>query len=155
MLWRIVKRVPLNEALIRISKIEKKYGDKLNQLKEDFLRGRLDRESFIDYVEWSGINHALNAANEGEDFEYYVDEEFEISEQKIKKLTLKKLELCDYIADNHVTSINELAKVLKRNVKNVYNDLKFLESIGFITFIKTGKSNTPELIVQELTIQLG
>jgi predicted transcriptional regulator len=155
MRWRVVKRVPINEVMNRLSTIEKKYGDNLVKLQEDFLKGRLDRERFDDYVEWSGMNHALNAAREGEDFEYYAEEEIEMSIFKINNLTLKKLEICDYIADQHVTSINELAKSLNRNVKNVYNDLKFLESIGFINFVKAGKRNIPELVVQEVTIQLG
>jgi len=155
MRWRVVKRVPINEVVNRLAIIEKKYGDSLNKLQEDFLRGRLDREKFDDYVEWSSMKHALNAASEGEDFEYYAEEEMEMSILKIKSLTMKKLEICDYIADQHVTSINELAKALNRNVKNVYNDLKFLESIGFISFTKTGKRNMPELVVQEVTIQLG
>jgi predicted transcriptional regulator len=40
-------------------------------------------------------------------------------------------------------------------VKNVYNDLRILERLGFIRLVREGKSLVPELLVQEVTILLG
>ena len=37
----------------------------------------------------------------------------------------------------------------------VYNDVKFLERIGFVRLSKEGRGMVPELLVQELTISLG
>ena len=101
------------------------------------------------------MNHAINAAREGEDFDYYAEEELELTQGDFEKITTCRLKVLDYIADQHVRSINELAKLLNRDVKNVYLDLKFLELLGFIRFIKEGRGHIPELLIQELTLQLG
>ena len=54
------------------------------------------------------------------------------------------------------SSIYKLAKLLKRDFKSVYNDLKLLERFGFIEFhaSKTGKreSLTPVLTIDEMQI---
>jgi predicted transcriptional regulator len=70
-------------------------------------------------------------------------------------LTMKRLELLDFIGAEPVTSINDLAEKLGRNVKNVYNDLKILERIGFIALRKEERRMVPEQIVFEINILLS
>jgi len=51
-----------------------------------------------------------------------------------------------------VESISDLARKLKRNVKNVYQDLQILKKLGFVEFRKRGKRNiVPETLVEEIT----
>jgi predicted transcriptional regulator len=153
--WRAVKRVPLNEVRERMKIIEAKYGDRFNTLHEEFIAGKMPRERFDDYVEWSGMNHALRAAGEGEDFDYYAEEYLEFTPEEFDSLTPRRIELLDYLADEYAGSINELAKKMKRNVKNVHSDLRHLEQLGFIRFTREGKNLVPQLLIQELTILLG
>ena len=68
-------------------------------------------------------------------------------------LTPKRLELLYSVASLHVESINELAQKTRRNVKNVYQDLKTLRTLGFVTLKKKGKRNiVPETLVEEITL---
>jgi predicted transcriptional regulator len=110
---------------------------------------------FDDYVEWSGMIHALRAAGEGEDFDYYMDADLSLTPKEFESLTPKRLQLLDYLADEHASSINELANHVGRDVKNVYSDLQILEHLGFLRLVKEGRNLVPELLVQEVTILLG
>ena len=150
-----VRRVPMNEITERVAELEGKYGDRFQELHEEFVHGRMDRERFNDYVEWSGMIHALRAYSEGEDFDYYTEEEIPRGGEELRGLTPPRIELLDRLAVGRASSINELADILGRNVKNVYHDVKFLERIGFIRLSKEGRGMVPELLVQELTISLG
>jgi predicted transcriptional regulator len=152
---RVVKRIPINEVREKILFIERKYGESFQNLHEDFLRGRLGRGQFQDYVEWNSMNHALRAAGEGEDFDYYAEEDLPFTQRELKQLTPLRVQLLDYIADQHVRSINELAINLNRDVKNVYTDIKMLEHLGFVRLRRQGRGHVPELLIQELTFLFG
>ena len=155
MRWRAVKRIPINEVRDCVAAFEAKYEDRFQQLNEEFVAGRMPRDRFDDYVEWSGMIHALRAAGEGEDFDYYTNEDLDITPEEFKSLTPKRLELLDYLADEYTSSINELANRVGRDVKNVHSDLRVLEHLGFLRLVKEGKNLVPELLVQEVTILLG
>jgi hypothetical protein len=145
----------MNEITERLAELEGKYGDRFQELHEEFVHGRMDRERFNDYVEWSGMTHALRAYSEGEDYDYYTEEETPLGGEELRGLTSSRIELLDRLAVSRASSINELAGILGRDVKNVYNDIKFLERIGFVKLSKEGRGLVPELLVQELTISLG
>ena len=49
-----------------------------------------------------------------------------------KALTPKRLELLHIIKAKKPASINELAKMAHRDVKNISDDLKYLEQIGLV-----------------------
>ncbi len=150
-----VRRVPMNEVTDRLAKLEEKYGNRFQELHEEFIQGRMDRERFNDYVEWSSMIHALRAYSEGEDYDYYTEEDTPLGIEELRGLTSSRIELLDRLVVSRASSINELAGILNRNVKNVYNDIKFLERIGFVRLSKEGRGFVPELLVQELTISLG
>jgi predicted transcriptional regulator len=99
--------------------------------------------------------HAIRAAGEGEDFDYYAEEDLNLTPDEFERLTPKRLELLDYLADEHVSSINELADRVGRDVKNIHSDLHLLEQLGFLRLVHEGGSFVPELLIQELTILLG
>ncbi|MFA5869760.1 MAG: hypothetical protein WC941_08690 [Candidatus Bathyarchaeia archaeon] len=155
MRWRAVKRIPLNEVRTRVAKLEEKYGDRFQALHEEFIAGRMPRDRFDDYVEWSGMIHALRAAGEGEDFDYYAEEDLDLTREEFESLTPRRLELLDYLADQHASSINELAERVGRDVKNVHGDLRLLEHLGFVRMVREGRNLAPELLIQEITTLLG
>jgi predicted transcriptional regulator len=64
------------------------------------------------------------------------------------------MELLDQLSRHRVDSINDLAVKIGRDVKNVYNDLKALEGLGFVRLEREGRRRVPELLVQEITILL-
>jgi predicted transcriptional regulator len=155
MRWRAVKRVPLNEVRKRVAAYVERYSDQYQQLSREFESGKMPRERLDDYIEWSSMIHALRAAGEGEDFDYYAEEDLALTPEEFESLTPRRLQLLDYLADEHASSINELAFHIGRDVKNVYSDLKVLEHLGFLHLIEEGRSLVPELLVQEVTILLG
>ena len=151
--WRVVKSISLQEAITRTAILREKYGS-LSHLHEEFAKGRMPPGTFDDYIEWTNMDHALRAYQEGEDFEYFADENLILSEKEYMLITPRRLELLDYLSVEQVSSINDLADKLKRDVKNVYLDLKILERLGFISLRKEGRSLVPEQIVYEITIIL-
>jgi len=152
--WRVVKSIPMQQVQTRMAILGEKYGS-LSHLHEEFTKGRMPPGTFEEYIEWTNMDHALRAYQEGEDFEYLAEEDLDLGEEEYMLLTPKRLELLDFLGVEPVSSINDLADKMGRNVKNVYNDLKILEKLGFIALRQEGRSMVPEQIVFEINILLG
>ncbi|TFH15834.1 hypothetical protein E4H04_07635 [Candidatus Bathyarchaeota archaeon] len=152
--WRVVKSIPQQQVQTRMAILREKYGS-LSHLHEEFTKGRMPPGTFDDYIDWTNMDHALRAYQEGEDFEYLAEEELILSEKEYMLLTPRRLELLAYLGVEPVSSINDLAGKLERDVKNVYQDLKILERLGFISLRREGRSLVPEQIVYEITILLS
>jgi predicted transcriptional regulator len=148
---RIVKRIPMDEVSQRVADIEAKYEGRLEDIPDRFAEGHYDRAAFEDYVEWMGMEHALRAYSEGEDFDYFTEDILELGEDELSKLTPRRMELMDQMSRHRADSINELAIKVERDIKNVYNDLKTLESLGFVRLVKDGRRLVPDLLVKEIT----
>lgn len=148
---RIVSRIPLEEVRRRVTNLETKYEGRLDDIPYRFTERQIEREAFEDYVEWMGMEHALRAYSEGEDFEYFTEDILELEYGEFSKLTPRRIELMDQISRHRADSINELASRIGRDVKNVYNDLKILERLGFVRLVKEGRSLVPDLLVKEIT----
>ncbi|MFH1179407.1 MAG: HTH domain-containing protein [Candidatus Bathyarchaeota archaeon] len=149
-----MKSIPLQQVQTRMAILREKYGS-LSHLHEEFTKGRMPPGIFDDYIHWTNMDHALRAYQEGEDFEYLAEEELILSEKEYMLLTPRRLELLAYLGVEPVSSINDLAEKLERDVKNVYQDLKTLERLGFILLRREGRSLIPEQIVYEITILLS
>lgn len=67
-------------------------------------------------------------------------------------LTPRRMELLDYLKGHEPTSITDLAATLKRNYKNVYDDLKALEEINMVAMIRRKNKKVPMLNVTEIKI---
>jgi predicted transcriptional regulator len=152
--WKVVKSIPLMQVQSRVNLLTEKYGS-LSLMHEEFAKGRMPPGVFDEYIEWTSMDHALRAYQEGEDFEYLADEDIPLDSKQYEKLTPRRLELLDHLAKGLYRSINGLAQAVGRDVKNVYNDLKVLEALGFVALTPDGRSLIPELIVHEINILLG
>ena len=152
--WKVVKSIPLMQVQERVEILTEKYGS-LSLMHEEFAKGRGPPGVFDEYIEWTSMDHALRAYQEGEDFEYLADEEMPLGSKQYEKLTPRRLELLDHLGKGLYRSINALAEVVGRDVKNVYNDLKTLEELGFISLTREGRRLVPELLVHEINIQFG
>ena len=149
-----MKSIPMQQVQTRIAILGEKYGS-LSLLHEEFAKGRMPPGTFDDYIEWTNMEHAVRAYQEGEDFEYLAEEDLFLEEKEYMLLTPRRLELLDFLGAELVSSINDLAEKLERDVKNVYNDLKILEKLGFVSLRREGRSMIPEQIVYEINILLG
>jgi len=151
---KVTRTIPLEEVIQRVTEIERRYTENMEDIPEKFNRGLVGRDVFEDYVEWMGMVHALRAWREGEDFDYLTEDVMELEWEEFSKLTPRRLDLLDQLSKVRSESINDLAAKIGRDVKNVYMDLKKLESLGLIRLVKEGRSMVPELLVHEITFLL-
>jgi len=175
---RLQKRKTLFEVYERVRVLEEQYSGLIEDIPDNFAEGRMGQKEFEDYAEWLGMFHALRAYGEGEDFDYYAEEiieldwektrqlsprrmqllnflsESELDWEKTRQLSPRRMQLLNFLSESNVDSINKLSKAIGRDVKNIYNDLKILERLGFLRLVKEGRRLSPELLVHEITILL-
>lgn len=81
-----------------------------------------------------------------------VEEIRDFKPEQTAMLTPKRVELLYQLVVLRVESINDLAQKVKRNVKNVYQDLKVLKRLGFVKLNRRkGRASIPETLVKEIT----
>ncbi len=73
---------------------------------------------------------------------------FENLEAMRKVLTEERLRVLKTIKQNQPSSIYELAKILRRDVKNTFNDVQFLAGVGLIELKKSkqGREKTTPVV---------
>ena len=153
MLIRIVRRLTLDEVKSKIKNFEKEHDMTFDEFEELFLSRKLDRRMVGTYFEWASLVHAYRGYVEGGELDYVIEELRDLSPEETALLTPKRIELLYSVASLRAESINKLAQKTRRNVKNVYQDLKALQSLGFVTFRKRGRRNiVPETLVEEITL---
>lgn len=71
-----------------------------------------------------------------------------------KVITGNRLELLKVVREEKPKSIQSLAKILKRDVKNVFNDVKLLQEFGLIEVEESGnrKPSAPKAKFSELIL---
>jgi len=152
MLIRVVRRLTIDEVKTRIRRLEKEHGMTFDEFEELFLRRKLDRQVIGSYFEWAGLVHAFRGYVEGGELDYVVEEIRDLTPEEASLLSPKRIQLLYSLAGLRAESINKLAQKTRRNVKNVYQDLKALQRLGFVTFRRRGKRNiAPETLVEEIT----
>jgi predicted transcriptional regulator len=72
-----------------------------------------------------------------------------------KALTPKRLELLHIIKNQKPSSINELARMAKRDVKNVADDVKYLDQIGLIEMKATGRKTAPLIAYDKIALEIA
>lgn len=72
-----------------------------------------------------------------------------------KALTVKRLELLHIIRVNKPDSIHELARLAKRNIKNVSEDVRYLEQIGLIETVKEDRRARPVVNYERLVFEVA
>jgi len=153
MLIRIVRRLTLDEVKSKIKRFEKEHDMTFDEFEELFLSKKLDRRMVGTYFEWASLVHAYRGYVEGGELDYVIEELRDLSPGEAALLTYKRIELLCSLASLRAESINKLAQKTRRNVKNVYQDLKVLQSLGFVSLRKRGRRNIiPETLVEEITL---
>ena len=72
-----------------------------------------------------------------------------------KALTPKRMELLHIVRMKRPSSINELARIAKRDVKNVADDVKYLEQIGLIEKKQTKSRIAPVVTYEKLMLEIA
>jgi len=151
MLVRVARRLTLEEVREKIKNCETRYDMPFDEFEELFLE-KVDRRLVDTYFEWAGLVDAYRGYMEDGNLDYVLEELRELSPAEIALLTPKRLELLYGLTSLQIESINDLARKTRRNVKNVYQDLQVLKTLGFVTFRKMGKRNiVPETLLEEIT----
>ena len=151
---KVVRRLSLEEIRRQLKTHESRRGMPFSEFERRFIERKIDPGLFGEYVEWASLVHAYEAYEEGGELDYAVEEAREIKTDELERMvTFKRLELLRTISTSHVESINDVARKVGRNVKNVYNDLKALEKMGFLHFRKVGRRNLiPESLIEEVSV---
>jgi len=152
LLVRVVRGLGVEEVLGRVRGFEGRFGCGFGEFEERFFRLGRPRGLVGVYLEWAGLVDAVRGYEESGELDYVVEEVREFSAGDVAALTVRRLELLGFLAGRRVESINELARRLGRDVKNVYEDLKALQKLGLVVLRRRGKRNiVPETLVEEIT----
>jgi len=152
MLIRIVRNLTSEEIEEKIRKLEKGFCMNFEKFEELFLKQRLDKKHARVYFEWAELVNSYKGYVEGGQLDYVVEEIKDFKTEQAALLTPKRIELLYQLAVLRVESINDLAQKTRRNVKNVYQDLKALNKLGFVRLNKQrGRAIVPATLVREIT----
>jgi len=152
MLIRIIRNLTSEEIEEKIKKFEKEFGMSFEKFEELFLGQKLDTRHARVYFEWAELVDTYKGYIEEGTLDYTVEEIKEFKPEQVALLTPKRIELLYRLAALRVESINDLAQKVRRNVKNVYQDLQALSKFGFVKMDKRkGRALIPETLVKEIT----
>ncbi|MGQ9545119.1 MAG: HVO_A0114 family putative DNA-binding protein [Candidatus Bathycorpusculaceae bacterium] len=152
MFLKVTRNLTSEEIADRIRNFEKEFGMNFEKFEELFLGQKLDAKLARDYFEWAELVDSYKGYIEEGTVDYVIEEIKEFKTEQFALLTPKRMELLHKLATLRVESINDLAQKVKRNVKNVYQDLKVLSKFGFVKLNKRkGRAIIPETLVKEIT----
>jgi len=72
-----------------------------------------------------------------------------------KALTPRRLELLHIIKTKKPSSINELARLAKRDIKNVAVDVKYLEQMGLVEIKETAHRSIPFITYDRISLEIA
>jgi len=152
MLIRIIRNLTTEEIEEKIRRFEREFGMSFEKFEELFLGQKLSAKHARMYFEWAELVDSYKGYIEEGTLDYTVEEIKDFKPEQAALLTPKRIELLYKLAALRVESINDLAKKVRRNVKNVYQDLQALSRFGFVRLNKRrGRSIVPETLVKEIT----
>jgi len=123
-------------------------------------REQLQRESMLVVTVSSSeevhddVRSAIQALEDGESVDSTPTISFESYDELMETLTPRVLELIEAIRREEPSSINETARVVDRDVKNVHEELSRLAQLGIIYFEKNAQSKRPVVWFDDLVIEL-
>ena len=94
------------------------------------------------------VKEVWRKVGKGEKVKKHEGISFESLEDMRKVLTEERLKILKSIKKYHPSSIYELAKILKRDIKNTFDDVQFLAQAGLVELkkIKDGREKTTPLV---------
>jgi len=151
-LLRISRELASDEVLEKIRVFEDQFGMSFDEFEELFRRRKMGARHARAYSEWAELVDSYKGYVEDGELDYVAEEVKDFKPEQTSLLTPKRIELLCQLAVLRVESINDLAQRVKRNVKNVYEDLMVLQGFGFVKLNRTKKrALIPETLVKEIT----
>lgn len=72
-----------------------------------------------------------------------------------KVLTEKRFELLKTVKDRRPASVYELAKMLHRDIKNVLQDLSYLQELGLVVITDTREKKIPSVSYDKIAFEVA
>lgn len=130
----ILKTYTKEQIDAEFKRLESKYQSIDNLHQKIQVEKCRDPEQVDDYMIWKSLD----------------EEDLNITEKIVLKsldiylmLSPKRMELLDYLSTHSIDSIKILAKELKRNYKNVYDDIRAMEKFDLIELVDDGRNKRP------------
>jgi len=101
-----------------------------------------------------GVTDGIEALERGDTVDSTPTLSFTSYDDLMETLTPRVLDLIEAIRQEEPASINETARVVGRDVKNVHEELSRLARLGIIFFEEDGRSKRPVVWFDELVITL-
>jgi len=153
MLVKVLRRLTIEEVEKQIEELEETHGMSFDEFEEQLsTAGTIEENSVDTYFRWARLVHAYRGYIEGGELHCVVEELRSLSPSELEAFTPKRLELLYALSDLRVESINELAHKVRRDVKNVYQDLQVLKKLSLVNLNKKrSRKVVPEVLVEEIT----
>lgn len=100
------------------------------------------------------VRSAIRALDRGDDVDSAPTISFESYDELMDTLTPRVLDLVEVIRQDEPESINETARFVGRDVKNVHEELSRLAQLGIIYYEEEGRRKRPVVWFDELVINL-
>jgi predicted transcriptional regulator len=101
-----------------------------------------------------GVTDGIEALEQGDAVDSTPTLSFTSHDDLMEALTPRVLDLIEAVRQEEPASINETARVVGRDVKNVHEELSRLAQLGIIFFEEDGQSKRPVVWFDELVITL-
>jgi len=96
----------------------------------------------------------VNRAIAGEKVKPLCDTVIDSPELLAKVITPKRYEMLKAIKKKKPASIHDLARILKRDYKNVYTEIQFLNQLGLVEIIKKRNKKVPVVDYDEIGVRI-
>lgn len=103
------------------------------------------------------VNAVWERAGRGDKVKRHEGLYFENLEAMRRILTENRLRILKVIKKEHPSSVYELAKILKRDFKNTYNDVRILAELGLVDLKKTKEGrerSTPIVHYEKILLEI-
>jgi predicted transcriptional regulator len=142
MIVKISKTIGKKESVLLTQEWEKDYGS-FDSLQHKVMISKCSDPKLMDvYIQWKYISSGAELQ------EAVIFENAELFDV----LTPRRVELLELISNNDFMSIRDLALKIKRNYKNVYDDLKSLARYELIELKGRGRAMKPHCKISHINI---
>ena len=139
----ILKSYSSEQIKAEKSRLERKYNS-IENLHQKFAVNKCRNPEYVDdYMVWKALNEENARLTEK-----IVLKTLEIYEM----VSPKRMEILDYLSSHTTKSIKTLAGELKRNYKNVYDDIKALEKYDLVELMDDGRNKRPITKIDSITV---
>ena len=138
----ILKTYSKEQITAEMRRLEEKYESLEMMHQKMQVRKCSDPEQVDDYMVWRTLKE---------------NEDVRLTERIVYKnldiyqmISPKRMELLDYLTTHTTKSIKTLAHELKRNYKNVYDDIRAMEKFELVELVDDGRNKRPVTKIESI-----